>query len=800
MSPYVPIAMLVVAGCAAPAAGAPAVNDSPAAAGQWGFRPADGATSMRTPPPFSWRPQGRAPAYALQVARDRAFTEVIYAAEGIEFNVHCPTETFPPGRYFWRFRYTGINGDTSAWSKVRTFTIDPQAVPLPLPSREVLLARVPDTHPRLFLRPEDLPRLRRLAAGPLAKRYQGLIDICDGLMADPPPTAEPPRYPEGVKRGSDEWRKIWWGNRIYTRNLLHGAATLGFIYRLSGHEPYGQLARRLLMAAAQWDPKGSTSMAYNDEAAMPYNYYFSRTYTFIHDLLSEHERQICRRVMRVRGQEMYNRLYPRHLWMPYGSHANREWHFLGEVAIAFHDEIPEADDWLWFVMNVFANVYPVWSDSDGGWHEGMAYWRSYVTRFTWWADVMRSCFGIDAYDLPYFSRAGDLALYLQPPGTVGGGFGDQTARLRSEDNRRLMTILAAQAQNPYWAWYVDRIGGADPTGGYIGFVRDALPAVEPKAPTDLPSSRLFAGVGQAVLNTDLTDARRNVEIIFKSSPFGSVSHGYESQNSFLLYAFGDRLFIRSGRRDTYGSPHHKEWMWSTRSTNCITIDGSGQIPHSWQAAGRISGFHTSPTIDYVQGEAAGAYEEADVEQFTRSILFIKPDLIVIHDRLRTARASTFQWWLHSPVPMAIDGQDDIRVRGDQASCDAAILAPAGLALRVTDRFDPPPAPSVKLTEYHLTAHTTVPTRDVCFVTVLRPYRTGTRPSFARLLEPIEGGWLLRATTHSGQALILLRREGHRPLTAAGWRTTGHLGAVLFGHDGRVVDTFAAGGDISPSAE
>ena len=39
--------------------------------------------------------------------------------------------------------------------------------------------------------------------------------------------------------------------------------------------------------------------------------------------MSEEEREICRQVMKVRGEEMYRHLCPRHLWRPYSSHANR---------------------------------------------------------------------------------------------------------------------------------------------------------------------------------------------------------------------------------------------------------------------------------------------------------------------------------------------------------------------------------------------------------------------------------------------------------------------------------------------
>jgi len=798
MQTYIMIAAVLVVLCAAAKAAELSVDDTSTGPGQWGFRPAEGAQSMRTPPPFAWRPQKGARRYSLQVARDEQFTEIQYQAEAIEFNVHCPPAAFPPGRYWWRFRFTDAKGNASDWSRPRAFTIAADAVEFPLPAREELLARIPDQHPRLFLRPEDLPRLRELAQGRLAPQYKHMVAACDELMADPPPTAEPPKYPEGMDRhrDQDEWREIWWGNRRCTIKLLNGAATLGFTYQLSGHEPYGQLARTLLMAAAEWDPAGSTCMRYNDEAAMPYNYYFSRTYTYINDLLTEDQKRTCREVMRIRGREMYVLLNPRHLRAPYGSHANRAWHFLGEVGIAFHGEIAEADDWLWFVMNVFANVYPVWSDDDGGWHEGVGYWRSYITRFTWWADVMRHCFDIDAFDLPYFSKAGDYAMYLQPPGTFGGGFGDLNARQKAQHNRELMTTLAAQAGNPYWQWYVQQIGGAKPAFRYIGFMRGAIPAVEPVSPAGvLPTSRLFKGTGLAVLNTDITDARGNVEVIFKSSPFATQSHGYESQNSFLLYAFGDRLFIRSGRRDQYGSPHHKQWMWQTRSTNCVTVNGKGQAPHSAEARGEIAEFHTSDAIDYLRGEAAGAYPE-NVKRFSRSILFIKPDLIVIHDRLRAETPSTFEWLLHTPVPMTINDQSDITVTSKNASCHAAIVAPTDLAVTHTDKFDPPPAARIKLTEYHLAAGTTEPAREACFVTILRPYRTGQTPQSSAALEPIEGGYLLNANTSRGKAVILLRREDGPPLTGAGWRTTGDLAVVVLDSNGEAADSFVTGGALT----
>ncbi|MEQ8767763.1 MAG: DUF4962 domain-containing protein [Planctomycetota bacterium] len=758
------------------------VDERPAKDGDWGFRPAHQSAVHRTPPAFSWRPQKDASSYELQIARDEGFEDLAYQSKDIAFNVHCPNEALAPGSWHWRFRVRH-GDDISEWSRARSFVVPEDAVSFPLPARESLLARVPGSHPRLFVRPEQQELLRSVKDD--STDYRALIEHCEKLLSDPPDSEEPPKYPEGTVYKSEEWRAIWWGNRRYTIEVLENASKLAFAYWLEGDERFGRAAKDLLMAAAAWDPKGATGYRYNDEAGMPYAYHFSRTYTFLHDFLSEEERTACQKVMRIRGREMYAHLHPRHLWQPYSSHSNRAWHFLGEVGIAFHGEIPEAEDWVWFALNVFANVYPVWSDADGGWHEGMAYWQSYLSRFTWWADVMKAAVGLDAYRLPFFANCGDFALYLVPPGSTGGGFGDLAQRTDAERLRPFMTTLAQQAGNAYWRWYVEQAGGPKSVGGFIGFLRSASADVAPKAPADLPTSKLFEGTGVAVLNSTILDGRDNIGIRFKSSPFGTQSHGYDSNNSFLVTAFGKRLLIRSGQRDVYGSDHHTKWMWQTKSTNSIAIGGHGQRAHSAAAVGRIGDFVTTETIDYVRGEAAASYAK-DVERFDRGILFVKPDLIVVHDRIHSKAPQKMQWFLHALAPFEIDGQTTL-LRLDDVACRIEHLAPK-VGLSQVDRCDPPPRERVTLTQFHLTAETEEKASSQTFVTVIRVWRrngaedpeavAGTPP--ASMLEEVDGGYVLRATSGERRVTVLLRRDGEALITGAGLETHGEIAVRVSG--------------------
>jgi hypothetical protein len=776
----------------------PALDEREGGDGEWGFRPVENAPSETNPPSFSWRPQRGIVVWEIECSRGEKPGKAEYRAQGIAWNVHCPPRALPPGEYSWRYRGTTAEGEKTAWSRPRRFTLPVEAAEMPMPPREELLGRIPTSHPRLFVRPEQLAELRRLAAGPLKDRFDRLVARCERLLKEPPPTAEPPTYPPGTVRLSEEWREIWWGNRVYTINALDNAATLAFTRLLGGKEEYGRLARRILLDCAEWDPLGATGYRYNDEAGMPYAYHFARTYSFVHDLLSEKDRETCRRVMKVRGEEMYRHLCPTHFWQPYGSHRNRAWHFLGELGIAFHGEIEGADDWTWFAANVFFNAYPVWSDDDGGWHEGSSYWNSYIARFTWWADVMRAALDMDVYRKPYFARVGYYPMYLMPPGKVGGGFGDLCAPRKSSDFVPLMTQLAAQAGNGHWQWWVERHDAPTEDSTYLGFLRAARPRVEPAPPDDLPSSRLFRGTGQACLNTSIRDAGDSVQVVFKSSPFGTQSHGYEANNSFLLWAYGQRLLVRSGYRDIYGSDHHRRWMWSTRSVNNITVNGQGQLPHSAAARGRIVDFRTTPLIDAVVGEAGEAYRtkaEIDpddllLDRFTRTVLFVKPDLVVVYDRLAARQPSSFEYWLHAVEKFDDADARDMRLRVGEVGCRIGLLAPEGLTLSQTNEYDPNPRPRITLREWHLTAATPGKQKNVEFVAAYRPYRIGEPLPELPEMNRNDGGYVLQAEVEGGTALVLLPVGDEATVAAEGLSTTGKPLVALRRQDGSLVEQVA----------
>ncbi|HCO95972.1 MAG TPA: hypothetical protein DIU00_18875, partial [Phycisphaerales bacterium] len=356
---------------------------------------------------------------------------------------------------------------------------------------------------------------------------------------------------------------------------------------------------------------------------------------------------------------------------------------------------------------------------------------------------------------------------------VGGGFGDLTARRTARSNVPLVSTYAAQAGSGHWQWYVEQLGGPEPAGGYIGFIRGGLPKVQTTPPDDLPESRLFGGTGQAYLNTSLTDAENSVQVVFKSSPFGTQSHGYEANNSFLLWAYGKRLLIRTGRRDSYGSKHHREWMWSTRSVNNITVNGKDQGRRTSKAQGEIVAFKTTPDVDVVIGEASDAYE-TPLERFTRAIIFVKPELVVVYDRLKSGVPSKYEYWLHAVNKIDIKGQRQIRVRNNDVVCDIDFLTPSGLSFEQTDQYDPNPRPRITLREWHLTATTSEKSKRMEFVTLYRPHKVSNNLAGEAKLSPIPGGYILSVTQDGKNLTALLPADDTATLEVDNLKTTGAI--------------------------
>lgn len=737
-------ALLCVAfSCFSVAAAEPKVSNRQATADEIGYRPADGSISIFNPPSFTWLHENGAVAYAVQWSTNADFSAASSVSR-LPFNTYTHNQPLVPGKYYWR--YSIANGtDVAAWSVTRSFVIRPGSVEFPMPNRKEQMDRVPKQHPRLFLRPEDLPRLRSAAqnsSAPAGAQFKRLRGEADKLV-----TTEPIEEP--TVRGSnrdDATRSAWWPNRVQTEKACQEAEVAAFVFLITGEKQYGENARKRILHLASWDPDGPTNFKLNCEAAKPMLFRLPRAYDWAYSALTDADRDVVRRVMVRRAKDAWESgeigRAVGHLNRPYNSHGNRVFHKIGEAGIAFLGEIPEAETWLDYALNKFFAAYPVWCDDDGGWHEGTSYWAGYMSKIVWWLQVSQSALQIDGFKKPFFAQVGDFPLYTAPPGSPNMGFGDLSSGTPSagtgafmEFFERSMGARPEGSRAGYWRWWTEQ-WKMNRMGGILGFLYEAnlpgLPA--PKPPVDLPSSKVFRGIGVASLHTCLTNSSQDVHFLFKSSPFGGQSHGHNAQNTFQLNAYGEALLPACVYRDYHGSKFHYQWCHSTRAQNGVLVDGIGQIPHSAAAKGNIVEFRSAPEFDYVVGDATEAYG-GRLRSCRRSVAFLKPDLIVICDDLVATNEVSFQFMLHALQPFEFQEQDaTVKLERNKAGLMAQYLSPIPLRLRQWDGYEPKPTREFP-NQWHLEAATTHKSSNLQVFTILAPHRAGGRADFkAQRLE------------------------------------------------------------------
>lgn len=682
---------------------------------QLGYLPIDGSRVSTNPPPLVWLSDASAVSHIVEYGQDPDFSASSYTrVGGISLPLYVPTHTFEPGTWYWRYWAVNAQGKEYGPSQVRSFVVEPGLPEMPLPAAAEWMANIPTTHPRMFIRPEEVQPLRdsiNLRVMP-SVFSQGRLAALIGL--------ELPKEPKSAYATGSLDIDVWRSELNAMLPVFDVLEELAFLYLLTEEEEYARAGKTLLLHLAAMDPKGSTSYSGAPEIAMRMIYYIPRAYSWLHDTMDESERDIVRRSAQGRGAEAYRMIKSLPFeTVPYSSHPGRMLGFLGQLSIAFFDEIPEARDWLDYVVTLVAGVYPAWGGEDGGYSEGHGYWSAYLGWMFDFLDALQVATGLDLYQKPFFQQTGYFAMYGLSVG-MGQPFSDGVNGRTGAGTQKVMTHLARKTQNPHFRWYIDRIGGAAWRSKFQTLLpQEPLPVAQ--APTDLPNARWFRDIDWVTLHKDLATPENNIQFSMKSSRYGSVSHGYADQNAFVVYAAGDGLAVSSGYYPYYGSPHHSQWTNQTLSKNSLLIDGAGQIPNSMDASGEILGLFHSTTYDYTAGEAAKAYPHPDLQRFTRHVVYLRPNLFLLVDDVRAKEPIAIDWLMHSRFPITWDGAGQkARAAGNKATLDVHLLSPSGLQAVVTDGFIPPPEAASWQNEWHLSASTGKKDRRSIIVSLLVP--------------------------------------------------------------------------------
>jgi hypothetical protein len=170
----------------------------------------------------------------------------------------------------------------------------------------------------------------------------------------------------------------------------------------------------------------------------------------------------------------------------------------------------------------------------------------------------------------------------------------------------------------------------------------------------------------------MDDPDNHIQFVFKSSPFGSISHSHGDQNAFCLAAYGEDLAIQSGYYVAFNSTMHRQWRRQTRSKNAILINGKGQYAEkdkskAMAATGRILAAEEREDHIFIHGDATAAYQSLspEVTRAEREIYFVRNDYFVIIDKVDAETPVTLEWLLHANNPFEL-GKSSFRNTGERA--------------------------------------------------------------------------------------------------------------------------------------
>ena len=662
-----------------------------------GYRPDQKTEIIENPPRFTWMPVIEDEAsYALRISTDSNFSSAgTRVFDNIPINFFTPDEALPPGRYFWSYAVWSEEAQcaTTNWSQTRQFEVCEGLPTTFIPRRKDRLNTMSQAHPRLWLNPESLSEFSSAVAK--SSEHCGW-DIFLEKSVEPwinrDVMQEPLGYPNH-QRVAPIWRQTY----IDCQELLYAIRHLAIAGRVGKDDAMLERAKAWLLAAASWNPAGTTARTYTDEWAFRVTLAMAWGYDWLYDELSDDERAQVRAPLLTRTREIADHLINNariHLF-PYDSHAVRAVSaVLLPASIAMlHDE-PEAEEWLDYSIEFLSTVYSPWGDSDGGWAEGPHYWMTGLAYLIDAANLLKSYAGIDLYQRPFLQKTADFPFYTKPPDIRRATFGDDSTMgdlpcLKLGYNVRQFAGITG---NGVYQWYFDEIKRNDP-GTEKAFYnwgwwdlnfddmvyRHDYPVVESVAPAEIPRLRWFKGIGWAAIQHRMDDPDQHISFILKSSPFGSISHSHGDQNAFCLSAYGEDLAIQSGYYVAFNSSMHQKWRRQTRSKNAILIDGQGQYADGDKAktlcaTGAITHAEEHDDHIFLSADATQAYRSLNdaVTLVKRDVYFVHDSYFVIVDTIDADSPIEIDWRLHANAPMQL-GDSTFRYTGNSAGFYGQII-------------------------------------------------------------------------------------------------------------------------------
>jgi hypothetical protein len=361
-----------------------------------------------------------------------------------------------------------------------------------------------------------------------------------------------------------------------------------------------------------------------------------------------------------------------------GSH--RYYQFLlasGYVGLATRNENPASptlpfdganyDDILSFVIaKIEQQAQPMWLATNGlggGWHEGNYYGAQAGISMNELFFLLNRAGGTDYFSaLTFPNESVYHQLYSMQPGfnkKHPGGDAPDPAMAVGDSDRLLMLLLAEGLEgvpgSEYAHFWVENVSSPMQDAWMYpwGFLLTRSDLTM-RNYNNLPTNYYAEGLGW--INTRSGWETDAVSLSFTCADH-LQEHQHQDQNSFVIY--------RSGWQGADAATYSTTGLiQATEAHNTILVDGVGQ--RTGAGTGRIIKFESSANFAYVVGDASDAYYSGQkdaggqslVNTYQREIVHIKPDHIVVFDRITPVDStSDITWVLHTPKQPALNGSE-----------------------------------------------------------------------------------------------------------------------------------------------
>jgi hypothetical protein len=406
---------------------------------------------------------------------------------------------------------------------------------------------------------------------------------------------------------------------------------------------------------------------------------------------------------------------------------------LGFAAAWFHGRHPDADRWLDLARQSLRS-YATMIGTDGSFDEQVSYWGYTMLHLALLHEVWSRRLGLDEKHVIDYSASVRWAATMLAPtrgAAVVAKDPDSLAVPRVELNPADGFLNLGDANHALEVSFCAWVGRTfeDPLARHLlatagsAHLFHGLIWYEPEAPAASPGPALHDRryVNDTVVSRTGWSTDDGVLCLRSGGP---ANHEHADRHGLIFKVHGERL-IHDPFRAAY-SPAHPRWaLRLTAAHSTVLIDGQGHQYHqgedgtnaSWSWA-RVTAHRSGEDWMAVTSDATEAYAlvQDDVTRVERTVVYLKPDVVIVADRVSARR------------PVAVEARYQVFNDDNQGRAEA--IAPAGFTIiRPLARFHAESAATTPLQSradhldlppeegrFPYAAVTTAPAREVTLIT------------------------------------------------------------------------------------